>query len=147
MKNYNVKYKIVLIGFIVLILTNACNLRIHKINTNDIRNDFQPLLVKKYTSDSIYYGLIDGFTIPVISLKFKKLFDWIENNKKGWQKSPSNFVSLDWNPPQLVLSNSNFEFLIYRDFITLSYSTKKGQKRTLTKTITKNEFRFLNDKY
>ena len=74
------------------------------------------------------------------SKELKYLNNWLINNSKEWENSIVSYGS-----PKISLTNDNFRFLIYTDFVVIGYSDKNNKPRQLTKKVDSNEFEFLNN--
>jgi hypothetical protein len=74
------------------------------------------------------------------SKELKYLNNWLINNSKEWENSIASFSS-----PKISLTNDNFRFLIFTDFVVIGYSDKNNKTRQLTKKVDSNEFEFLNN--
>jgi hypothetical protein len=78
--------------------------------------------------------------IPKDSKEIKSLNDWLMNNPNGWENSIASYAS-----PKISLTNDNFRFLIFKDFVVIGYSDKNNEPRQLTKNIDMKVFEFIYD--
>jgi hypothetical protein len=141
---YN-KTNLYLITFLIVIL-NSCSIRSYQADTKDLQN-LNKITIYKTTIDSTFKDVKTGEELSILSLKRKKLFDWLESNEKRWHKMPSNYASIDLVPPILTVQNDKFTLSIYKTFVILTYSDKNYKKIVISKDISIDDFKFLNDKF
>ncbi len=89
-------------------------------------------------------GLTTRKTIELIvnSEKWKKLIEWEENNKDGWQSSPASYIA------DISVIQGNFRLLYLRisSGVVISFIDKQGKSKQYIKTIPKGDLDFLTSK-
>ena len=130
------KYLIILLLTFVFI---GCST---EIELKDYINISAPFQLTINHEDSIS-GLTSSKTIVLIenSEKWKKLIEWVENNKKGWHYSPVSYIA------DIYVIQGDFKLLYLRNSsgVVISFIDNQGNSRQYEKTIIKGNLDFLTN--
>jgi len=122
---------------IFLIIFQSCK---QSIDINDLKISNTELKVTFWIKNSSGLESIASTKILNKSKELENLTNWLINNSNGWDNSINSYSS-----PKISLTNENFKFLIFTDFVVIGYLDKNNKPRQLTKKVNLSEFEFLND--
>jgi hypothetical protein len=111
-----------------------------KLNTADLfknQNSFELTIWDEvYPNDTTVIKSIHPDSEIITQLK-----EWIDNNSWDWLESPNSYTK-----PVALLKGSNFNFLLYPDFVVISYKDTKGKVRQFFKNAEYERFFYITFK-
>ncbi|MBP1672765.1 MAG: hypothetical protein H6Q25_580 [Bacteroidetes bacterium] len=121
---------------VIFIVFQSCMQSVDIKGLNFLNSDLTINYLMKSSSE------LDSISTRIISKdskEFKKFYDWLAKNSKGWENSYTSFAK-----PPISLTNNDFRLLVFKNFVVIGYTDKNQNSVQLTKKTTINEFEFLN---
>ncbi len=122
---------------VFLFIFQSCK---QSIDINDLKISNTELKVTFWIKNSSGLENITTTKIASNSIELENVTNWLRNNTNGWENSINSYSS-----PKISLTNENFRFLIFTDFVVIGYLDKNNKPRQLTKKVNLSEFEFLNN--
>lgn len=122
---------------VFLFIFQSCK---QSIDINDLKISNTELKVTFWIKNSSGLENITTTKISSNSIELENVTNWLRNNTNGWENSINSYSS-----PKISLTNENFRFLIFTDFVVIGYLDKNNKPRQLTKKVNLSEFEFLNN--
>ena len=134
--NKHLRYMVILL--ITCVLTSCST----QINFSEYIDKNKPLemMIMKYDSLSQNTKLIK-LSIPANSDKYKRLIEWAEKNKSGWQSTPASYIS------EICISQGDFRLLYTprSSGVVIGFSDVDKQPKQYSKSIMAGELDFLGE--
>lgn len=128
--------KLLFLLLVIFIVFQSC---IQTVNINNLNINSSDLTIKYLIKSSTGLDSISTRIIYKDSKEFIKFSDWLMDNSRGWENSLTAFAT-----PPISITNNDFSFLVFKNFVVIGYTDKYQNSVQLTKKITINEFEFLN---